>query len=102
MTMKRANRKELLELLTNMEEKYFKLVWFARKSPEMIAEYEETKQSVEIIELMYPQEVKDLRENDDNWDHGFNSGCLAAFRFVIESYYGDMGQAMEEFPFLDT
>ena len=29
----------------------------------------------------YPNEINALMRDETNWTHGFNSGCLAAFRF---------------------
>ena len=51
------------------------------------------------VEEAYPSEVNAL---SDNWDHGFNSGCLAAFRYVQTALQQDLATAEREFPDLDT
>lgn len=109
-------------------EKYFELVWFARKpnyedEPEF---YEgKTKEKKEIIRKCmdamkavmhkYPEEVQELSSPEvGDWHHGFNSGCLAAFRYAIEvinAYketdedgfeYCSYEQSEEDFPDLET
>ena len=39
---------------------------------------------------------------NSDWEHGFNSGCLAAFRFIQTALQEDVGTAEREFPSLDT
>ena len=51
------------------------------------------------VQEAYPYEVSAL---SDDWNHGFNSGCLAAFRFIQTAIQEDVGTAEEEFPSLDT
>jgi hypothetical protein len=77
----------LLELL----DKYNSLVWYARSSPPGDPYWIGTPQDdckrafaeQKRIELSYPAEVSKVSA-DDNWNHGFNSGCLAAFRLALE------------------
>ena len=94
-------KQEILERLVEKEAKYFHLVWLARKRPEDIPVAGE---AMDKVEKAYPKECEDLSGDDSDWHHGFNSGCLAAFRFAM-SLMGDaddVRMAEEFFPFLDT
>jgi hypothetical protein len=96
-------KQEILERLIDMEGKYSDLVWLARKRPEdsLIAG---VQSSIDHVEKSWPKECEELRGDESDWHHGFNSGCLAAFRFAM-SLMGDaddVRMAEELFPFLDT
>ncbi len=80
------------EEIETMQEKYCDLVWYARshaKSPEGIAsmraegrpEYivEGAIAAVAKVEARYPAETESISD----WDHGYNSGWLAALRWVL-------------------
>ncbi len=108
-----------------LEAKYERLVWYARSQPATAVTYWEKVPS-EIrdgafraqmkVEEDLPDEVTQLRNCEDNWTHGFNSGVLAALRFVTTAqypvliddeegdplWYGGVEDAREEFPCLDT
>jgi len=104
-----------LRAFGEMSEKYFDLVWLARKphpnaDPDYYKEDDESgkkslKQQARVIGL-YPDEVKELAGPEGDWTHGFNSGCLAAFRFVQECLDGflpdPIHDALQNFPTLDT
>ena len=89
----------LIELLAH-EKKYCDLVWFARSNPEEQVGAAGRKRVIES----HPEEVARLQGEHTDWEHGFNSGCLAAFRYAI----GLLGtkveteMAIRDFPFLDT
>jgi hypothetical protein len=88
------------KILTALEKKYFDLVWLARKRPEdgMAAD------AVARVRLEYPDEAERLGGEHGDWEHGFNSGCLAAFRLAL-GLLGDREEsemAISDFPFLDT
>ena len=70
--------------------KYLDLVWFARANPAKLLEDEiyEALNSLKKMEAKYPEETKELLEDDTNWTHGFNSGVLAYARF-LSSYLED-------------
>jgi len=114
--------------LSSLENKYFQLVWAARKPPvdadaEVWEDYWSNKDQpsyvkveptpieirAEAIERLrevvakYPEEYSDLK-NSSNGDfhHGFNSGALAAFRWIESAFEDGVDFANEEFPFLDT
>ena len=103
-------------------DKYCDLVWYARSHPKSDTAYwekvpdhirEGALNAQARVEEAYPSEVSAL---GDNWNHGFNSGCLAAFRYVLtalcerneidefgeEFVIGGLAEAEEEFPDLDT
>ena len=88
------------KILTALEKKYFDLVWLARKRPEDTI----AADAVARVRLEYPDEVSRLGGEHGDWEHGFNSGCLAAFRLALGllGKKDDADMAVEEFPFLDT
>lgn len=104
-----------------MAKKYDKLVWFARKAPADCEEYwagvpEEIKtralNAASQVAELYPDETDALRSESGNWEHGFNSGALAAMRWILdacdlddldgEGPIGSVDFADENFPSLDT
>ena len=97
--MRKAKRAQLQEL----EQKFFDLVWYARKppadDPEWLTWGLDTRRTVLSlmmeIEGKYPEDVDALRGEEGDWHHGFNSGALAALRLALGGY-------IDEFPFLDT
>lgn len=124
-----TNYQKTLHELQNLEYKYRGLVWYARKPPyELIQEkYESEGTPQKIIDgckkasLKYakefPKETDLLSTGDGDWHHGFNSGCLAAFRLVLTALdtsteiceetgeklpLGGLDNAMQKFPLLDT
>lgn len=82
------------------EQKYFDLVWYARTTPGEPASQDGRKR----VEAAWSTDVEELRSDDSNWQHGFNSGCLAAFRLVqgLLGSEAEAEMARDEFPFLDT
>ena len=100
--MTKATRKEIFEEVLKQETKYFHLVWFARKYPEDYANPE----ILPIIEKVmddFPDETENLADEDEgDWHHGFNSGALAAFRFVLTALDEGMDAAHQDFPMLDS
>lgn len=95
-------KKEIFNIICEKEKKYCDLVWYARSS----TENDNVKGVVESrrkVEESYPEEIKSFQEGDNpDWDHGFNSGMLAAIRYIIWlEEYGKV-VADQSFPFLDT
>ena len=102
--------------LQEMMGKYLDLVWYARKAPLDDQEYWEgtpdyIKQgagnSMARVEEMFPDEIDELKSEHSDWAHGFNSGMLAALRFVLtaecdDESCGGLSNAIEVFPELDT
>ena len=98
--------------LAAMEERYFSLVWYARKAPPEDAEYwADTTAEIKTaalnemarVEEFLPEEVASLKCPDCcDWSHGFNSGALAALRWVMTAESEGVELADEEFPMLDT
>ena len=102
-----------------MVDKYFDLVWYARKPrfdgevPTM-AEAKEAMPGTPVdilegmvdqmqrVEELYPEAVGDLNAEDGDWCHGFNSGVLAALRFVYQAEFDSVEEAKAEWPKLDT
>ena len=123
---KELTKEEFNSKLQELEDKYCKLVWYARKAPSDSTEYwagvpDDIKtgalNSASKVEEFFPEETDALKSEEGDWQHGFNSGCLAAFRFISTSLdtslheddetgemvcFGGIDQAEEEFPFLDT
>lgn len=94
-----AKKSEALARIAGLEKKYFDLVWIARHKGE-----KEGLAGAERVRTMYPDEVARLSGEHGSWEHGFNSGCLAAFRFALGIMGNKTEQQMaeDEFPFLDT
>ena len=130
-----ADKADDIEYIINtLEQKYFDLVWAARKPhPEDIEglkEYfNETPDSIILgsrmgvlkVHQKYPDEMERLScPESGDWEHGFNSGILAAMRFLQTAMHtqvcdrncvcdseepcilGGLQEAIDEFPFLDT
>jgi hypothetical protein len=115
---------DVQDAIRDLEAKYESLVWYARSQPATATTYWE-KVPPEIrdgafraqmkVEEDHPDEITELRNCEDNWTHGFNSGVLAALRFVATAQYpfliddeegtpylyGGVHHAIEEFPCLD-
>jgi hypothetical protein len=101
--MKKAIKKqEIIDEVKTLERKYFELVWYARSSPKN-DHIKGSKVNRKRIEELYPDEVKNLiKRNNQNWDHGFNSGMLAGMRYVLSMAVYGKEDAEADFPFLDT
>jgi hypothetical protein len=120
--------KDLVTAFDEMAKKYMVLVWYARSQPrsQMVVDGV-SEDHINIIldgkarlQEMYPDEIDDLKSESGDWSHGFNSGCLAAFRYVITAMaqyefpdeesddpeatftMGGLKEAEDEFPCLDT
>lgn len=93
--------KALLEKVIEKESKYFDLVWFVRGNEDTRKDIPLAMEAHNRIMNEFPKEVERLLEDEENWEHGFNSGCLATLRYIL-SLTEDIEQAEEEFPFLDT
>ena len=90
--------------LSEMEKKYFDLVWFARTGSAAVQDGNISMPGVVRVKMKYPGECARLSGEEGAWEHGFNSGCLAAFRFALGLMGNKTDQQMAEddFPFLDT
>jgi hypothetical protein len=75
----------LLDLkLREFYQKYWDLVWYARKSPADLL-FSTASVPAYKVEVKYPQECRDLQGDDGNWHHGFNSGMLACLNLVQQA-----------------
>ena len=101
---------DVLELIAAKEEKFQKLVWWARKQPSDHPFWDTVPSHIKTgalnaasqVEEMYPDECDSLKCADcGDFEHGFNSGMLAALRFVLHATE-DPETAEECFPELDT
>ena len=95
-------KQEIIDVIVGLEEKYFDLVWYARKSEEDYNIIPKVKENVDRIIEKYPTETQNLSAEGGDWEHGFNSGMLAGIRYVLSLYSEGKEIADEEFPFLDT
>ena len=96
------NKTQLLEIITKKEKKYRDLVWYARKT-EHDRKDKKISKIIEKMEKQYPDEIEELLFGQNSeWDHGFNSGMLAALRYVMSLDKDGAELADEEFPMLDT
>ena len=69
-----------LQRIGIFERKYFQLVWYARSDPKA----EDLAVQQQEVETLYPKEIKALSGDSGDWEHGFNSGCLATARLFAE------------------
>ena len=74
-----------------MQEKYFNLVWYTRSKLSSV-----TAAPRKDVERKYPKEVSALRNGDDNWTHGFNSGMLAGMRLMLGTMEEGDGNDVDE------
>lgn len=98
------NKKQLIENVVEKLKKYEDLIWYARATPENY-HIKGVKENVDRIEKEYPDEVKELNglsAEHINWHHGFNSGMVAALRYILTMDDLGLEQADEEFPMLDS
>lgn len=115
---------DITENLQELLSKYHDLVWYARSHPSSDVDFwkgvpDQVMQGAfrgqMRVEEDYPDEVAKLRSDDSNWEHGFNSGMLAALNYVLTAsrsieyddgeetfWIGGIKDAQEEFPMLDT
>lgn len=108
--MQKSTKKEIKQLVSAMEHKYGRLVWFARRSEDNLLilnedGVQENKlifDKLKEIQELYPEEVVELMEEEDNWQHGFNSGMLAGMRYVMTLMELGQEYADEWFPELDS
>ena len=95
-------KKQLLENILKKEDKYARLLWYARSKKEHEG-IEGVKEHKREIESLYPNEVERLKGAEwADWQHGFHSGMVAGLRYILTM--DDLGkeQADEEFPMLDS
>tara|TARA_R110002124_G_scaffold285171_1_gene463374 strand:+ start:100 stop:411 length:312 start_codon:yes stop_codon:yes gene_type:complete len=100
----KLNKKDSYEFLNQLTEKYLDLVWYARCEAfigQKPAPSHSTAIQLERIERLFPEETNQLKNNEDNWTHGYNSGVLAALR-LIENGKGVTEESISEFPNLDS
>lgn len=94
-------KKEIFDTVLKNEQKYFELVWYARsgKNNNIPA----VLQNRVRIEKLYPVEIANLKDlESSDWNHGFNSGMLAAIRYFFDLDEMGIDSAEENFPLLDT
>ena len=95
------NKKELMQNIIEKQKQYADLLWYARSS-EKHNSITGVKENKNRIEGLYPEEVNDLQNEDGDWHHGFNSGMVAALRYILTMDDLGLEQADEEFPMLDS
>jgi len=100
---KSMKTKELEEIIAKKYDKYNNLLWYARSKPEHI-NIKGVNENKERIEREFAEEVAELEGENSDWQHGFHSGCCAAFSYVLTCLDRRMGLevAEEEFPMLDS
>lgn len=99
------NKKDILNELFELHEKYMDLVWYARANPDLPKLTKEQKNSIinskGKIYMKYTKDIEELEECPD-WQHGFNSGMLAAIRYIFTMNDEGIIEAKENFPELYT
>lgn len=102
MSSKTSSKEDILKEVSSMHDKYESLVKYARVTPEQISKHKLIQELVTKVESDYIKEVKELSGKDGDWYHGFNSGMLAACRYILNLNDVDKDFADSNFPFLDT
>jgi len=125
-----SNSEAYDKAISELTSKMLDLVWFGRKPNYRTAtkaDWKEWEQGQPVpervfnrmieglkrVEKTYPDEVRNLRGNEADFYHGFNSGMLAALRFVgtasqdlydeVEDEWIDgIQMAQDLYPDLDT
>ena len=124
--LKQNKLHDVFEKSLAKQDKYFDLVWSARrpaidapvedwtfyaygtKTPTKVKEISEDSQillarkAVQKIVEKYPEDYANLLGEDGRFHHGFNSGALAAFRYVLDIIETGVEFAEDEFPNLST
>lgn len=98
-------REDIVNDLGELCDKYFWLVWMARKEPEWLRDGHPSMPKMVEVGMKWPEECKELAcPEKGDWTHGFNSGCLAALRYAIHLFGNktDIKFAKDNFPDLDT
>ena len=76
---------EMKDEMYKLANKYCDLVWYARSGCFLDKHSPEVKDEVlnmrAKVEEMYPKDIEQYNRHGD-FSHGFNSGCLAAFRLI--------------------
>jgi hypothetical protein len=105
-----ALRNELAEVKKALEvvkskaaedgEKYSDLVWIARRNIDAVLADPDHPSLPGVVEIMakHPLELRKLQGQDGDWQHGFNSGMLAASRMYMGlsiAYEEDMAEDLE-------
>ena len=107
------SKAEINEALANKADKYFDLVWYARKGDYDDLEYwagvpQDIRKAAYIkkmdIEKAYSKDtaILSMPLPFSNYPHGFNSGVLAATRWLHTLENEGLKQANQDFPDLDT
>jgi hypothetical protein len=98
-----ATASELAAALKAMHDRYSWVVWYMRHDsaraeqclpPDVLAG---VMMSLASVEDAYGDSIP-----DDDWDHGFNCGVLAALRYVMMAQSHGIKAAQDEFPNLDS
>ena len=123
--LKQNKLHDVFEKSLAKQDKYFDLVWSARrpaidapvddwtfyaygtKTPKKRRESTsnsilQARKAVQKIVEKYPADYANLLGEDGRFYHGFNSGALAAFRYVLGIIETGVEHAEGEFPNLDT
>lgn len=100
---------DVLELIADKADKHEQLVWYARKAPAGDPSWDKLPEEIRVgalnaaarVRELFPDETDALQGDHGDWEHGFNSGVLAALRYVLHAA-ADPEEAEAEWPELDT
>ena len=108
--MPKMTFKQALPKIQDKLHKHMLLMWYARSAPEGDPSWRNFRPDIvrgalegqANVERDYPVEVAELQDDDTNWHHGFNSGVVAAIRYMWDLMENGEEYADENFPCLDT
>jgi hypothetical protein len=124
MTYTNHKTHDITQHIQDLLSKHADLMWYGRSNPASDVEFwndvpddirQGAFQSQMKVEEDYPDEVAELRNDETGWHHGFNSGVVAAIRFMFTAQQtcdvtegdetvpmGGIQEALDEFPELYT
>jgi len=74
--------KGIADRISQIMEKYFDLVWMARRDEALMKARPDIRKTFNKLVAKYPGELEKLQSEEGDWQHGFNSGMLACSRLL--------------------
>ena len=74
--------KSIADRIDQIMEKYFDLVWMARRDEALMKARPDIRKTFNKLVAKYPGELQKLQSEEGDWTHGFNSGMLACSRLL--------------------
>jgi hypothetical protein len=95
-------KEEIITEVKRFHDKYESLVKYSRITPKQTLEHKGLEDFMIEVEKKYPEEIEEMCSKNHDYEIGFNSGMLAACRYILSLNDVDKDFADRHFPFLDT